>query len=371
MTLSFDSDTRPMIDITDYGAVGDGATDSTEAVRAALDAAAAAGGTVLVPEGRFSVRGLAVPNGVRGIQGVSPASYQNHRTGSVLELRREGAERALLDLSGCKDLFCRDLALVGFGHGRDAPPACGVLVDLPEHGGHGGLGSCLVLDGLCVEDFSLDCLHLQNAGVVTIRHCIAGNAGRHGLLAHLWDGWILDCMFPGNARCGIYAEESVASLTITGNRIEWNNEAGIWCRNAYRLSLVGNTIDYSGCEGMHFEDANALAISGNVFWRSGCPFGTIPPELASDPYANAHARFRRCRGVAFSGNVLHAGLHRDVPGAWRPHHGLVLEGLAHCAFTGNSLWGAGAHSAITDLGGHGEGLVVANNATSLAEGPCD
>ena len=56
-----------MIDITDYGAVGDGATDSTEAVRAALDAAAAAGGTVLVPEGRFSVRGLAVPNGVRGI----------------------------------------------------------------------------------------------------------------------------------------------------------------------------------------------------------------------------------------------------------------------------------------------------------------
>ena len=151
-------------------------------------------------------------------------------------------------------------------------------------------------------------------------------------------------MFPGNVRCGIYADESVASLTITGNRIEWNNEAGIWCRNAYRLSLVGNTIDYSGCIGMHFEDANALAISGNVFWRSGCPFGPIPPELASDPHANAHAPFTRCRGVAFSGNVLHAGLHRDVPGAWRPRHGLVLEGLAHSAFTGNSLWGAGAAS---------------------------
>ena len=108
-----------MIDITADGAVGDGATDCTDAIQGALDAAAAAGETVLVPEGRFLVRGLAVPNGVRGIQGVSPASYTNHRTGSVLELRREGAAQALLDLSDCKDLFCRDLALVGFGRGGD------------------------------------------------------------------------------------------------------------------------------------------------------------------------------------------------------------------------------------------------------------
>lgn len=364
-----------MIDITQFGAVGDGATDNTAAIQAALNAAAATGEVVQIPEGEFHTGGLVVPNGVRGIQGVSPASYQNTKTGSVLRLVQDGSPKALLDLSGCKDIFCRDFALVGFGRGRDLPKACGVMVDIPEHGGHNGMGSCIVLDGLNVENFSLDAVHMQNAGVVTIRHCMIGGSGRHGLLAHIWDGWILDCMFPGNVLCGIYADESVASLTITGNRIEWNAMAGVWCRNAYRLSLVGNTIDYSGYEGMHFEDANSLAISGNVFWRSGCPFGNpapgMPPGMASDPYANAHARFRRCKGVAFSGNVLHAGLLGDTPGNWRPHYGLVLEGMSHSAFTGNTLWGAASREAIADLGGHGEGLVVNQNPSSLAEGDRD
>lgn len=364
-----------MIDITSFGAIGDGATDSTAAIQSALDAAAATGEVVLVPEGRFLTGGLAVPNGVRGIQGVSPASYQNTRTGSVLVLRKEGAARALLDLSGCKDLFCRDFSMVGFGRGRALPPASGILVDLPEHGGHGGLGSCLVFDGLNVGDFSHDCIHLQNAGVVTIRHCIAGGAGRHGLLAHLWDGWILDCMFPGNTLCGIYADESVASLTITGNRIEWNGMAGIWCRNAFRLSLAGNTIDHSGYAGMHFEDSNSLAVTGNVFWRSGSPYSppssSIPKEILSDPFALAHARFRRCRGIAFNGNVLHAGLLNDSEGAWAPAYGLVVEGMSHSSFTGNSLWGCASKEAVADLGGHGEGFILEGNAISLASGPRD
>lgn len=364
-----------MIDITSFGAVGDGATVNTKAIQAALDAAATACEVVFIPKGDFRTGGLAVPNGVRGIQGVAPASYQNTRTGSILSLDKNSGARALLDLSGCKDIFCRDFCLRGFGRGGDAPKASGLFVELPEHGGHNGCGSCLVFDGLSVEDFSLDCAHMQNAGVVTFRHCIIGGAGRHGILAHIWDGWIIDCMLPGNTLCGIYSDESVASISITGNRIEWNGMAGVWCKNAYRLSLTGNTIDHSCYEGVYFEDANALAIHGNVFWRSGSPYSkpssSLPPEIPADPYALAHARFKRCRGIAFTGNVLHAGLHGDRKGDWAPAYGLVLEGMSHSVFTGNSLWGAGAKEVIADLGGHGEGLEIALNSMSLAEGDDD
>ncbi|MBQ7721776.1 MAG: right-handed parallel beta-helix repeat-containing protein [Kiritimatiellae bacterium] len=364
-----------MKDITKYGAVGDGVTDNTKAIQAALDDAVQCGEIVLVPEGEFLTGGLTVPNGVRGIQGVSPASYQNQRKGSVLKLKRDGAPKALLDLSGCKDLFCRDMSLVGFGRRGDDPKASGICVDIPSHGGHNGMGSCIVLDGLNVGDFSLDGVHMQNAGVITMRHCIVGGSGRHGLLANIWDGWILDCMFPGNVLCGIYSDDSVASITITGNRIEWNAMAGVRCRNAYRLSLVGNTIDYSGYEGMYFEDSNSLAISGNVFWRSGCsydkPPAAIPTEVLSDPLASAHARFKRCRGISFTGNVLHAGLKGDRPGAWAPDYGIVLEGMSHSVFTGNSLWGAGAKDAIYDGGGHGDGLEVAMNPATIASAEND
>ena len=360
-----------MIDISDFGAAGDGATDNTDAIQRALDAAAASGEVVHIPEGEFMTRGLAVPNGVRGIQGDTPAAYTK-RAGSTLKMIDDGgASKALLDMSGCKDAFCRDFNVIGFGREPGMPPVSGISVELPAHGSHNGMGSCLTFDGMCVEAFSLDSVHMQNAGVITIRHCIIGDAGRHGLLAHIWDGWILDCMFPGSL-CGIYSDESIASITITGNRIEWNAMAGIWCRNAYRLSLVGNTIDYSGYEGMYFEDSNALAISGNVFWRSGCYYSTppsgLPESIQADPLASCHARFVRGRGISFTGNVLHAGLHGDTPGDWAPDYGIVAEGMKESVFSGNSLWGAAAKETIHDCGGHGGGLVFANNPASVASG---
>ena len=49
----------------DYGAKGDGTTDDTAAIQQALDAAAKAGGQVLLPPGRYVVAGsLRIPPGV-------------------------------------------------------------------------------------------------------------------------------------------------------------------------------------------------------------------------------------------------------------------------------------------------------------------
>lgn len=363
-----------MIELTAYGAVGDGATDDTDAIGRALAAAAAAKDVLHVPTGVFLSRRIEVPTGVAGIQGDAPALYSRKGAGSVLALGK-GEAGCLLDLTRASRLSVRDLELRGPGRdpGKD-PVAHGVCVDLPAHDYRGG-GDCIVLDGVSVGDFRGDGLHLQNAGVVTVRHCIVGGNGGHGILAHVWDGWVLDCMLSGNGLCGFYGGESTASMTITGNRIEWNGMGGVWCRNAYRLSLTGNTIDHSGYAGMHFEDANTLAIHGNVIWRSGKPYDPppsgLPPSFLSDPLALSQARFLRCRGVAFTGNALHAGLEDGDGGRWTPDYGLVLQGLRHSAFTGNSLWGCAMKEAVVDLGGHGEGFLFEGNAVSLATGELD
>ena len=55
----------PSLSVLDFGARRDGVADDTGAIQAALDKAAAAGGVVWLPEGRYAVKGvLSIPEGV-------------------------------------------------------------------------------------------------------------------------------------------------------------------------------------------------------------------------------------------------------------------------------------------------------------------
>jgi len=74
-----------LYDILDYGAVGDGRTDSTASIQKAIDAASVNGGIVLIPVGHFLCKGhLEVKAGVH-LKGMNeaPQSWEP-QTGSIL-----------------------------------------------------------------------------------------------------------------------------------------------------------------------------------------------------------------------------------------------------------------------------------------------
>ena len=64
----------PSLNVKDYGATGDGSTDDTTAIQAAITAAALSPGTVFFPAGNYVVTGLTVPPGVR-LQGVGGQQF--------------------------------------------------------------------------------------------------------------------------------------------------------------------------------------------------------------------------------------------------------------------------------------------------------
>lgn len=359
--------------ILDFGAVGDGKTDCTAAIQAAVDAAAKGGGTVWIPAGHFLTGEIRLVPGVNML-GMNCSTYTRDM-GSCLCLREDETSACLLDLSGARGNEVRNIVVQADCRPVEAGARMvhGVMLlvnsdDACDHHAENGRGTRVTLDRVEVKGFNGDAGHFQNGGVIVVRHCIFGG-GRHCLWFNVWDGWILDCMLAGGQGAGIFADQCVASITITGNRIEWNGLGGIVCKNAYRLSIVGNTIDHTGCEAMRFEDANTLAITGNIVWRSGKgPYAPIEPE---DDYSSSAIRLRRCRGVAMSGNALHAGLDDGDGGRWTPDYGLVLEGVTHSAISGNSLWGCAMKEVIVDRGGQDETLILEGNAVSLATGEPD
>jgi hypothetical protein len=82
---AFPKSTDGLYDILDYGAVGDGRTDSTSSIQKAIDAASVNGGIVLIPVGHFLCKGhLEVKAGVH-LKGMNeaPQSWEP-QTGSIL-----------------------------------------------------------------------------------------------------------------------------------------------------------------------------------------------------------------------------------------------------------------------------------------------
>ena len=118
------------LNVRDFGAVGDGVTDDGPAFQAAFDAlAAAGGGTLFVPEGKYAITtsvsknfaGLASSITIRGVESltpVSPPSSTGNDLAAGLDLLTEvyprtGVAANAFSIYGLQSLVVKDIAFVG------------------------------------------------------------------------------------------------------------------------------------------------------------------------------------------------------------------------------------------------------------------
>jgi hypothetical protein len=198
---------------------------------------------------------------------------------------------------------------------------------------------------------------------------VSHNRG-NGLRLRGWDGFLLDNWLSGNTLAGYGAYEENASMTMTGNRIEWNAGGGILIQGGNHYNVTGNYIDRSGGPGISLlasadgKPSHHLSITGNVIYRSARPDWRPLSEQE-----DCHIRLENVHGVVVSGNSLSVGRDDGAKGHWSPGTAIMVRGLKNCVVKDNVMHEASLRRLVWDLGDHSGETVIRDNVGSLAEIP--
>jgi len=343
-----------IFDITAFGAVGDGSTDCTAAIQSALDAAAQVNGCVTVPPGIFCTGPLTMPAHTR-FEGKSAWSFRSDGL-SVLRLNDPSAPW-LLNITGAFGSTLAGLSLDGAGLGENIH---GVYLHWPVYNG-GSEEDTPAIDDCRIGNFTGDGVHLSHIWCFSVRHSMLHRNRGAGLYIDGWDGFILDNWFTANGRGGILGGPWVASITATGNRVEWNRAGGFLFGGGDSANFTGNFFDRSFGPAIRLGNGEAAfrdaAITGNVFRRSGCPDGMTFPT----PYENSHVYLVRAENITLTGNTMKTGVNDGGGGTKSPDYGVVVTQSDRIIVQANAMFG----------GANLRGLFWDGSGQCLLDGNCE
>lgn len=357
------------VDVHQFGAKGDGKTDDTAAIQAALDAVAQIGSlrqpvAVFMPPGVYCSRRLTMRSNTALI-GIPAFDYERPG-GSQIKLIDASAP-CLLDISGTRGVTIQGLCLIGGDLGSKVH---GIMRDDPDPSTHpDAKENAHRIDTCQIMHFTGDGVRMIHCWCWNIRHSMVAYNGGDGIYFNGWDCWVLDCWLSDNKGAGFGAHGPWNSaVTMTGNRIEWNNQHGVLIENSGSMfQVTGNYFDYSYLAGIavlspkNNDPCGHITITGNFFYRSGSAAAKNSPDCS-------HIRLEGACGVTCVGNSFKAGDQSgNLTGPCSPSYGIYHRNLENCVITNNVLH----KGAMTELinGTGGAGVVVDNNPGSLLTVP--
>jgi hypothetical protein len=361
-----DAATRTYLNVLEFGAKGDGRTDDTRAIQAALDSVVKIGGrlqpaSVSMPpgvycSGRLQMRSYAALVGVPG--------YDYERPGGTEIKLIDPKASCLIDISGTRGITIHGISLSGDRLGANVH---GILRDDPNPSANPKARETPTRIEECrISNFSGDGVHMRHSWVWTIRDSMIGFNGGNGVNYVGWDGWLLNCWLSGNKKAGLAAHgpsNFTSSVTITANRIEWNGEQGILVADGSgMMQITGNYFDRSYLSAMAVTEngsahCSQITITGNFFYRSG-------KRARPETFHSSHLWLEGAAGIACTGNAFRAGDDSGSDkGPCSPAFGIVHQNLTDSVIANNVLH----HGALKTLisGSGGSGVIVEHNPGSL------
>ena len=345
-----------VFDITAYGAVGDGITDCTAAIQAALDDAAKCQGVVSVPSGTFLTGKLQLGARVT-LEGHSAWTFRSNG-GSIFKLNDPAAD-CLLEITGAFGCAIRGICFDG---GELGEKIHGIHLCWPVYNG-GGEEDTPTIDDCRISKFTGDGIHLEHVWCFSVRHSQMAYNGGAGLYIDGWDAFILDNWFSANGHAGILGGRHCSSVTATGNRVEWNRKAGFLLPYSHCCNFTGNYFDrsFGPALALGYGKAESVAISGNIFHRNG-----RHNEEMTDPQESVHLSIKGGKNIAITGNTMSVWMDDNCKGRPSPDYGTIIENCTGLVMQGNAWMGGALQEGIL-LKGENTECIVKDNPGGLFE----
>lgn len=255
-----------IFNVLDYGAVPDGSTDCTSAIQKALDDASQCEGVVMVPPGRYMTGELRMTGQGVTLQGYSAWSYRS--PGSSILVLNDPKAKCLLDITGAFGGAVRGMSLSGELLGDH--PIHGIYLHWDEYNG-GSEEDTPCVDDCRIDHFTGDGIHLEHIWCFNVRHSMMFQ-NENGIFVDGWDGFILDNWLSYNRGWGFLGGNVTASVTATGNRVEWNVAGGFRIPFGDSTNITGNFFDRGHGPALYLggeKNVSLISVTGNIFRRSG------------------------------------------------------------------------------------------------------
>ncbi|WP_156665640.1 right-handed parallel beta-helix repeat-containing protein [Rhodococcus phenolicus] len=319
-------------DIAALGIAGDGETDDTDAINAAL----VEQDSLLLPSGRYRVEGtIVVPPGRRLAGRWSFAYTGVPQEGTRLIATGDGRTDPVVRLG--EGACLTSLAVRGTEHD-------------PAHDG-------VVLDGrnLLREVNILHCrtgIDCGYSGVNRIECCNIHDNSGYGI-ARCVDSIVSLNYVNVNGAGGIHLPAGANDNIITQNKLEWNHGYGINAEDAKHNVLSGNNIDRNGRSGIRLSGCERTVVTANVLRRNGARSEGVADD-------DTHILSAGGAGTLVLGNLTNSGPNDDGEGYDSPSACIVADPESTGIVVGNDLTG---HTGSGGAGAHavGSGVQLAAN----------
>jgi parallel beta-helix repeat protein len=338
-----------LVNVTSLGAVGDGTTDNT----AVLTAAVVAYPALYFPAGTYLTDTVTLPDNAYIL--AAPGAVLLGKSGTLVD-----QNHPVLAIGS--NTRIDGLAIDGNAANRvnDADggvsPACFRMVNASSVDLHAVNAYNCAGDGVTVQsttNYVIEASQVADAGNGAI-DIVASNLGR------VSDSYVENCadgiLWWGGNSGAVNASPGLSDLTIEGNSVQNITSGGcIWGSSGDRVTVSANTVENCGDVGIDFEGTNDSSATGNTVLNTkngGITF------------------FYSSSNLAISGNTINAP-QGSGPGIGFYDDGLCGDQKTFCppstniTVSGNDITTDGAYAIVTD--GASNNPAGANNDVSIAD----